>query len=298
LATSPAELAIIRRAYAMQIMAAAMAENHRIEDAFASVPRETFLGPGPWLKFRLQHGYVPTPSDDPVYLYTDSVVNISPDRHINNGQPSLHAHLMSHAAPAAGEHVVHVGIGTGYYTALFAHLVGPSGSVTGIEFENDLAVRARTSLSSYPNVTVIEGDGSAAAFDPADVIYINAGATRSAETWLDGLKDNGRLILPLTTDKGFSRQPADKAFKVTEFADVIRRGAVFLIKRQNADFLARWISPVAIYPCQGMRDTASEQALVAAFEKDDWGKVTRLYRCDMPAERCWLRAPGWCLAYE
>jgi protein-L-isoaspartate(D-aspartate) O-methyltransferase len=61
---------------------------------------------------------------------------------------------------------------------------------------------------------------------------------------------------------------------------------------------------VYIYPCAGLRDEASEKALIAAFEKRGFkntglGKVTKLYRTDdIPEERCWLRAPGWSLAYE
>ena len=74
------------------------------------------------------------------------VVAILPERQINNGQPSLHAHLMHHASPAVGEHVVHIGTGTGYYTAVLAHLVGPSGRVTGIEYEPELAARAKTNF--------------------------------------------------------------------------------------------------------------------------------------------------------
>jgi protein-L-isoaspartate(D-aspartate) O-methyltransferase len=169
-----------------------------------------------------------------------------------------------------------------------AHLVGPTGRITAIEFEPDLALRARQNLAESQNATAFEGDGSAVAFEPADVIYVNAGATRPAESWLDGLRDGGRLILPLTTDDG-GRDPA--SFQ--------RRGAVFLIRRQGAHFMARWISPVAIYPAVGARDPASEKALAEAFKKDDWRRVTRLYRNDaLPPERCWLRAPGWSLAYE
>ena len=56
---------------------------------------------------------------------------------------------------------------------------------------------------------------------------------------------------------------------------------------------------MAIFPCEGGRDPQSEAALAAAFEKGDGREVTRLYRRDdLPEERCWLRAPGWCLAYD
>ncbi|WP_292711438.1 hypothetical protein [Mesorhizobium sp.] len=88
---TPDELKIVRRAYAKQITAAVRVVDERVEAAFAEVPREDFLGPGPWPIFRMRKAYVPTPTADPVYLCTDDVVGIVPERHINNGQPSLHA---------------------------------------------------------------------------------------------------------------------------------------------------------------------------------------------------------------
>ena len=39
------------------------------------------------------------------------------------------------------------------------------------------------------------------------MIYANAGATRPADIWLDRLNDGGRLILLLTSDKGFGENP-------------------------------------------------------------------------------------------
>ena len=41
------ELDIVRRAYAKHVMAAAGVADERVETAFATVPREQFLGPGP-----------------------------------------------------------------------------------------------------------------------------------------------------------------------------------------------------------------------------------------------------------
>ena len=114
-----AELEIIRRAYAKQIMAGFGVSDRRIEAAFASVKREDFLGRGPWQIVRWGRGYVPPPTQNPVYLYDNVVVGIIPERNLNNGQPSLHAALIASAAPRAGEHAVHVGAGVGYYTAIY-----------------------------------------------------------------------------------------------------------------------------------------------------------------------------------
>ena len=83
-----AELRIIRAAYAKQILAAANVSDARVTAAFAAIPREDFVGPGPWLILRwLSRDYVPTPDADPVYLYTNDLVALLPERRLNNGQP-------------------------------------------------------------------------------------------------------------------------------------------------------------------------------------------------------------------
>jgi protein-L-isoaspartate(D-aspartate) O-methyltransferase len=216
------ELKIIRRAFAKQVMAASGVRDPRVEAAFAVVAREDFLGPGPWQIVRWGGGYRATPDPDPVYLYTDDVIGILPERNLNNGQPSLHAALIAAAAPQPGEHVVHVGAGVGYYTAILAELVGATGRVTAIEFDGELAVRATANFAQTPHVRVVHGDGTRIVFEPVDVIYVNAGATRPADAWLDRLKEGGRLILPLTADAFPNRD--------------VRRGAVFRIERHGRNF--------------------------------------------------------------
>src|SRR5262249_9143225 len=152
--------------------------------------------------------------------------------------PSFLATLIGAAGPKPGEHVVHIGAGVGYYTAILQHLVGRRGRITAIEFDPGLAARLAANFAGTANVGVIQGDGSRVAFDRADVILVNAGATRPAEIWLDGLRDDGRLILPMTAS-GFAG--GDTTY-----------GTVFRIERHGADFLAQRISGVGIFPCEGM----------------------------------------------
>lgn len=283
-----AELSIVRRAFAKQVLASVGVDDARLENAYASVRREHYLGPGPWPILR-GRGYVPTPSDDPVYLYTDVLIGMVPERGLNNGMPSYHAPLISSASVRAGEHVVHVGAGMGYYSAILSHLAGSAGKVTAIEVDPSLARAAEGNFAAAVNVNVVQGDGSAVSFEAADVIYVNAGATRPADIWLDRLKDGGRLILPLT---------ARKTTPSTHVGPLTRHGAVFRIERHGDDYQATWISAVGVYPCEGGRDDGSEAALDAALQAGGWENVTRLYRTDaIPPERCWLRAPDWALAY-
>ena len=161
--------------------------------------------------------------------------------------------------------------------------------MTAIEFEPALAERARANFEPYPQIEAVCGDGGSVDYAAADVIYVNAGATRPAEIWLDRLRQNGRLVLPLTTDGGFA-PPGGLA--------TARTGAVFLITRRDDEFLARRISAVAIYPCVGLRDASSELALAKAFAKGDGSSVTHLVRSDdAPEEQCWLRGEGWSLLH-
>ena len=71
---------------------------------------------------------------------------------------------------AAGDHVIHVGAGQGYYSAILAEIVGPTGRVTAIEIDPDLAMKARRNLASdWPQATVVAADGFAYRADaPAD----------------------------------------------------------------------------------------------------------------------------------
>src|SRR6185503_8807951 len=161
--------------------------------------------------------------------------------------------------------------GVGYYTAVLAHLVGPTGRVTAIEYDPELAERARLNLAGRPNVRVIQGDGAKTPFDPADVIYVSAGATRPEPSWLDGLKDGGRLQVPLTTNANFrSRDPATAR----------STGAYFQIQRRGAEFTARPLQRVIFIPADGLRDDVSEAALAEAFARGGIENVTRLYRTD------------------
>ncbi|HEY4943934.1 MAG TPA: methyltransferase domain-containing protein [Rhizomicrobium sp.] len=281
-------LAAVRAAYAAKTLAIAKLADAALEAAFAAVRREDFLGPGPWQAFRFAKGYEPTASDDPEHLYNDGLFGIVPERGLNNGQPSLHAMLLHSAAIRPGEHVVHIGAGVGYYTAIMAHLAGPQGRVTGIEFDPGLAARARANFASWPNVEILAGDGATVPFAPADVIYVNAGATRPADTWLDGLKDGGRLIVPLTVDR---LAGPDGAMAMANVGGVLR------IERQGGNYAARWISPVAIFPCAGNRDEAAARVLEQTMGKPGTRQITRLLRQPHAEnDQCRVHGEGWCLA--
>ena len=97
--------------------------NTRLISAFANVKREDYLGPGPW-KIRANSTYIVTPTENPAFLYQDVLVALKSDDGLNNGQPSLHARCLDKLEISAGDTVIHIGTGTGYYTAILAELAG------------------------------------------------------------------------------------------------------------------------------------------------------------------------------
>src|SRR5881397_113288 len=154
-------LAIVRRAYARQILGAVNVRNDRLEQVFATIRREDFLGPEPWQIVQWPRGST-LPVNDPVYVYQDVVLALAPERGVNNGSPSLHAKMLNDLAVEPGQRIAQIGAGAGYYTAMLAELTGPAGRVTAIELDAHLAERARVNLAAWRNVTVICGDGSSA----------------------------------------------------------------------------------------------------------------------------------------
>jgi protein-L-isoaspartate(D-aspartate) O-methyltransferase len=135
------QLEAARRFYAEELRFAARLRSPALVAAFATVPRERFVGAGPW-RIRSPRGvadYLTTEDADPRTIYHDVLVALDASRGINNGQPSLWAFLIDQLDIAAGENVLHLGRGTGYYTAILAELIGPTGKITGVEIDADLA---------------------------------------------------------------------------------------------------------------------------------------------------------------
>ena len=186
----------LRRDYAARIMRIAGVSDPRVEAAYAAVPREDFSGPPPWRVsgglFNLGEG-----ERDVVRLYDDVLVAIDAKRGINNGQPSLHAQCLAALAIREGETALHIGAGAGYYTAILAHLVGPTGRVVAYEIEADIAARARENLAGFPQVELRAASGVAERLPEADAVYVNAAASHPVRAWLDALKPGGRLVFPL-----------------------------------------------------------------------------------------------------
>jgi protein-L-isoaspartate(D-aspartate) O-methyltransferase len=256
-----------RRFYAEELCRINHISSPAILAAFSIVPRERFVGPGPWMIQNRDTQWF-TESADPRNVYRDSLIVLDETKHLNNGQPSLWAFHLSLLDVRPGDRILHLGCGTGYYTGILAELTGPQGRVIAIEIDEGLAARARVALEPWPQVTLIQADGAKGPFDPADLTVVSAGATHPLPAWLAALKPGGTLLFPLTS----TRKSADL------FAAMLC-GSVFFV-----DFA-------------GARDPAVSSELARALRRDD-GVSVRSLRCDahQQDESCWLHGNGWCFS--
>ena len=275
-----------RRFFAEEIRLAAHIQSPALVEAFARVPREKFLGPGPWKIASADIGmgavvYTETADDDPRHVYHNVPIALDTTRDLNNGQPGSLAHWIDALELRAGDRLFHLGCGVGYFTAIMAEVVGKEGHVVASEVDPDLADRATRNLAGYANVEVHGGDG--AVLDPGecDAILINAGVTHPHPRWLDRLGMNGRMILPLTVPMG----------------PTLGKGVMAKIMREPEGFSARVVTFVAIYSCASVRDPQIEPLLGKAMVGGTLMKIRSLRRdAHESHETCAVHGRDMCLS--
>lgn len=276
-ASSANSIEFVRRLYAEELCRGNHIVSPAILAAFATVPRERFVGPGPWTI--QSHGTARFSKDgDPRHIYSDALIVLDEAKRLNNGQPSLWAFYLALLGVQHGDSVLHLGCGTGYYTAILAELTGVQGKVTAIEIDEGLAEKARVALEPWPQVKAVHADGARGPFDPADVVVASAGATHPLAAWLAAVKPEGKLLFPLTSTRG----PGTMAHLVRKSANLFAAtldGTVFFV-----DF-------------EGARDPSVSGDLARALKRDQGQSVNSL-RCDrhIQDESCWLHGDGWCFS--
>jgi protein-L-isoaspartate(D-aspartate) O-methyltransferase len=288
------DLELRRRFFAEELQAVCNFRSPGLVDAFAAVPRERFLEPGPWTVLGdagdgFMMGGPPkhrtTPDGDPAHVYHNVAIAIDAQRQLFNGQPGTLAVYIDVLDLAPGKRVLHVGCGLGYYTAVMAQAVGSTGRVVAFEVDEPLASAARRNLASMPWVDVRHGDASGALDGAFDAMLINAGMTHPLDTWLDALAAGGRVILPITGT-------------IPPMGPTIGKGLSWLLTKEDGVRLAtRPVGVVAIYSAIGLRDETLNARVGKALMGGpmQWAAVKHLRRDPHDeSSSCWLHGPTWC----
>jgi protein-L-isoaspartate(D-aspartate) O-methyltransferase len=286
-----------RRRYARKLRRKAHLHSKLLVRAFAETPREHYLGPPPW-RLLTPKGYRSPRKSHPRHLYDDVLVGIIPERFLNNGQPSGLAMWLEALNLKRNERVVHIGCGTGYYTAILASVVGPGGHVRAFEIDPELAPRAASNLAHFRQVEVIHGDGSAQDPGPADAIFVNAGANYPVPIWLDAIPVKARLMFPLISILNI-RRPLVLPWRAQRYAPRFFRfgsgGLMLLVIRETSHLSVQVVSSVGIFPCIGAIDRKADDRAAQSLQRTDYDSITSLRRDSHAQDNsCWLHGEGFC----
>jgi len=119
-----------------------------------------------------------------------------------NSQPRTVENMLRLLRVLAGQRVLDVGAGSGWTTALLAHLVGPAGEVRGVELEPTLARDAAEAVAATGRdwATVAPARSGVLGLPegaPYDRILVSAAARRLPGALVDQLAERGVLVIPV-----------------------------------------------------------------------------------------------------
>ena len=165
-----------------------------VRRAFLAVPREQFLR-----EIAEREGLERVYQDQAIVTLHDAQgVPAS-----SSSQPSMMASMLEALDVRPGQRVLEIGAGTGYNAALLSRIVGTRGKVVSVELDRATARGARRALSQVESAArVVHGDGHDGwpRAAPYDRIIVTASSPSVPRAWLDQLRDDGLLELPLVLD--------------------------------------------------------------------------------------------------
>ena len=149
----------------------------RVLEAVAQVPRAEFV-----------------PAAERLHAYRDEPIPI-PGGQVTT-QPSLVARMLEALALEGQEHVLEIGTGFGWQTALLARLAA---DVVSVERLPELARAAERNLRRASDIELVVADGSAGmeAWAPYDAIVVAAAFTSVPPPLAAQLVPGGRLVQPI-----------------------------------------------------------------------------------------------------
>jgi protein-L-isoaspartate(D-aspartate) O-methyltransferase len=167
----------------------------RVDEAFRANPRARFL-----------------PAGQVAHASWDIPLTIGHGQ--TSSQPSTVARMLRLLDVPEGARVLDVGSGSGWTTALLAHLTGPTGSVVGVELEPELAAwgAANVAATGFGWARIVQAlPGVLGLPDeaPFDRVLVSAEARALPELLVDQLAEGGRMVAPVAGGLSIVDRTAD-----------------------------------------------------------------------------------------
>jgi protein-L-isoaspartate(D-aspartate) O-methyltransferase len=140
-------------------------------------------------------------------------------------QPLVVAFMIEQLEPKAGNKILDIGSGSGWTTALLAHIVGQKGKVIAIEIVSELKEFGEKNVAEYNYIKkgvaeFICADGSRGYKKEAPFDGILASAAVQEEipwAWKEQLKIGGRIVTPMGSSIWVLEKKSKTDFKETEY---------------------------------------------------------------------------------
>jgi protein-L-isoaspartate(D-aspartate) O-methyltransferase len=164
------------------LKSAEVIKSAEVEEAFRAIDRVRFV-----------------PKNLKPSAYWDTALPIGAEQTIS--QPTVVAYCLELLGARPGERVLDVGSGSGWTTALLAHMVGPTGLVIGVERVPELVAFGSENLSTYAftNARIEQAtrDLGKPGAAPFDRILVSASADEMPDALTRQLRDGGRMVIPV-----------------------------------------------------------------------------------------------------
>lgn len=167
------------------------------------------------------------------FAYSDEPLPIGSEQTIS--QPTTVAIMLELLAPHTGDRVLDVGSGSGWTTALLAHIVGNTGIVYGTERIPDLVHFGAENLARYrfPHTSIVPAGATLGLPEraPFDRILVSAAADELPQELITQLAPGGTLVLPIKTSVWCIKKQSDGSLEAFEYPGF---AFVPLVRQQTA----------------------------------------------------------------
>lgn len=179
----------------------------RIIDAFREIKRKDF---------------VPAALEDAAEI--NEVLPIGSGQTIS--QPLVVAFMLEQVAPKQGDRILDIGAGSGWTTALLAHIVGEKGKVIALEIIPELAEFGKTNVAKYNfiekgRVEFLQKDGSEGYIKeaPFDGILVSAALPLKSlpSPWKEQIRNGGKIVVPIESSIWVFTKKSKDEFEEKEY---------------------------------------------------------------------------------